>query len=127
MTKIEAVTTFMNAGEIGGTATPGNTYEVSDSYAKELVEEKGYATYTNEKDGLDELESEYSKEFVNANIEENFPNFPHLENIKASGMETFRDVLEVRDRLPQNINGVGSAYAKNIKEAIDEAFEHFEE
>lgn len=117
MTKIRALTSFRNADEIDGVTKTGEVYEVSDDYAKDIVEDKGHAEYVETEGEPEEtVHGDYPTGFLDEVIPHGFPNDDIRSKFESQNIMTFRDLLLIEDY--KSIKGISETEKETIEETI---------
>jgi hypothetical protein len=125
MVKIKVKTTLRNERYMDGVVVEGSVHEVNEDYAKQLVEEKGFAEYVDEQ-STEYVEIEgrkYPKDFLEMTIPEDFVNDSVYTSLKESGIDTFGQLIKLED--PTDIKGIGDAYMEDIEKEIIETRNSF--
>lgn len=126
MTKIKVNTTLRNERYLDGTVSEGSVHSVPDDYAKELVEDKGFASYVEKSEEAVEIDGvEYPKDFLEMEIPPSFVDARVYKALDDAGIDTFGELVRLDD--PTNIKGIGESFMEDIEKEIVDTKSSFEE
>jgi len=125
MPTVKLKTTLRNQKELGGLATEGSEKQVSRDYAEELVE-KNYAEFVEGNRNLVETNrGEYHEDFVSTELPEDFPSEEVYSILASDNVYNFAALLSYEDF--EDINGIGPAYAEEIENGVEVAYDEWNE
>lgn len=117
MPKIKVNTTLRNTQELGGLVRSGSEHRVSEDYAKELVEDRGYASYVEEDfEIVSTNQGDFPKGFIQEEIPENFPSETVFDTLLENDIFTFEKLVGYENF--EDINGIGEKYAEKLTNGL---------
>lgn len=124
MIEIKILTTIRNEEFLGGIARNGDVVKVPQDYAKDLVENKGYADYIDQQfQVMKTPQGEFPKKFLQEEIPSDFPTEKVGSKLRQNDIYTFEALVSHEDY--GDIKGIGEKYAEILGEGVTKALDEW--